>query len=75
VSLYDLNGAAKSHKRESMRNIAMARNSAKSDGGRGSLSVSVSSVIWYPIDTGVFATTDFDGIYVYYAYYWTFMHL
>lgn len=37
VSLYDLSGRANDHKRESMKNIAIARNSVTSRGGGGTV--------------------------------------
>lgn len=72
VAMYDLHGAdysCKEMRRRSVKNISMACNSLRSRGNRGgagsttgpTLSVAISSVNWYPEDSGIFATTDYDG--------------
>ena len=73
VAIYDLNVSDNDRsegRRQSAKSIFMASNSLRSSGrnvtGAGSttgptLSVAVSSVSWYPLDSGIFATTDYDG--------------
>ena len=73
VAIYDLNVSDNGRtegQRQSAKSIFMASNSLRSSGGNvanfGSttgptLSVAISSVNWYPLDSGIFATTDYDG--------------
>jgi DNA excision repair protein ERCC-8 len=68
ISLYDLNGRDENQKnpdRRSLEHISMASNNvtgraAVSSAGPA-VSMAVSSVNWYPQDSGLFAASDFDG--------------
>lgn len=68
VALYDLNGAVNDRKisnRRALKSISIASNSVRGKaivpGGGPPLSVAVSSISWYPKDSGLFAVSDFDG--------------
>jgi DNA excision repair protein ERCC-8 len=68
VALYDLNGALndkKTSNRKALKSISIACNSVKDrtsiPSGGPTLSVAVSSISWYPKDSGLFAVSDFDG--------------
>ena len=68
ISLHDLNGREENQKnpdRRSLKHISMASNNvtgraAVSTAGPA-VSMAVSSVNWYPQDSGLFAASDFDG--------------
>jgi DNA excision repair protein ERCC-8 len=68
VALYDLNGAVndkKNSNRKALKSISIACNSVRErasiPNGGPNLSVAVSSISWYPKDSGLFAVSDFDG--------------
>ena len=68
VSLYDLNGRDQDQKnsdRRSLKHISMASNSVVDRAAVSRtgpiISVAVSSVNWYPQDSGLFAVSDFEG--------------
>jgi DNA excision repair protein ERCC-8 len=69
VSMYDLNEVGsddRESKRTRIKNIAIAYNSIQTSNGVSAqsgpaLSIAISSINWYPKDSGIFATTDFDG--------------
>ena len=73
VAIYDLNVSDNNRtegQRQSSKSIFTASNSLRSSGRNAAdfgsttgptLSVAISSVNWYPLDSGIFATTDYDG--------------
>lgn len=68
VALYDLNGAEidkKKPNRNVLKNISIACNSVRERATvptvGPTISVAISSVSWYPLDSGLFAVSDFEG--------------
>lgn len=68
VALYDLNDVVSDRKisnRRSLKSISIASNNVREKAivpsGGPTLSVAVSSICWYPKDSGLFAVSDFDG--------------